>query len=90
MSLLVTGSFVSVQRIEQYLYLVNFAVILYFLPRLEPAFRGEPVRWKSYALNLVWFLLFTALLAVVASNSHSEDLGGTNYRFGALANPDKK
>ncbi len=91
MSLLVTGSFISVQRIEQYLYLVNFAVILYFLPRLEPVFKtGDSVRWKSYALNMLWFLLFTALLAVVASNSHSEDLWGANYRFGELANPDKK
>lgn len=91
MSLLVTGSFISTQRIEQYLYLVNFAVILYFLPRLEPAFKtGERVSWKSYALNLVWFLLFVALLAVVAGNSHSEDLKGANYRFGELANPDQR
>lgn len=91
MSLLLTGSFISVQRVEQYLYLVNFAVILYFLPRLQPAFKtGEPARWKSYALNMLWFLLFTALLAVVASNSHGEDLWGANYRFGELANPDKK
>lgn len=90
LSLLITGSFMSVQRIEQYLYLVNFAVILYFMPRLQPSLRrDEPIRWKSYALNMVWFLLFTAILAVVASNSHSEDLGGANYRFGELANPEK-
>lgn len=90
MSLLVTGSFMSVQRVEQYLYLVNFAVILYYLPKLQPGFERKKLEWKSAVLNMVWFLLFVALLAVIATNSHSEDLWGANYRFGELANPDKK
>src|SRR5690606_841636 len=38
LSIVVTGAFLSTYRIEQYLYLVNFAVIVYFLPKLSPPF----------------------------------------------------
>jgi hypothetical protein len=90
LSILVTGAFLSIHRIEQYLYLVNFAVILYYLPKTQPTFSQEKMHGRSYAMNMVWFLVFTAILAVVASSSHSEDLRGAHYRFGEKATWEKK
>lgn len=85
LSIVVTGAFLSTYRIEQYLYLVNFAVIVYFLPKLSPPFSSEKINWKVYVINFIWFLVFNALLTVIATQSHDRDLPGAHYRFGEKA-----
>lgn len=85
LSIVVTGAFISLYRPEQYLYLVNFAIIVYYLPKLSPPYRSEKIDWKCFALNMLWFLLFNALLTVIATQSHQRDLPGAHYRFGEKA-----
>jgi hypothetical protein len=80
LSLLITGALLSDYRIEQYLYLVNFAIILFFLPRLKPVFQE-----KQFPVNRIWLavsviVVLIALLALIAINSHGE-VGGMQKRF---------
>ena len=79
-SLLITGAIFSSYRVEQYLYLVNYAVVLFFLSRREAAFQVKllPGNKIWYAVSAVVVLL--ALLALIAINSHGE-MGGMQERF---------
>ncbi len=81
LSILITGALFSTYRIEQYLYVINFAAVLFFLPRVQPDFAPEEINWKQFGLNVVWLALFVALLAVIASQSHPSDLNGAHRRF---------
>lgn len=80
LSLLVTGAVMSTYRIEQYLYLINYAAIFLLLTKSVSEFRNHSLSYKKYALNFFWFLIFLALLVVVAISSHGE-LGHTQVRF---------
>ncbi|GAA4438112.1 hypothetical protein GCM10023091_18270 [Ravibacter arvi] len=86
LSILVTGAFFSLYRVEQYLYLLNFIPIIYLVPRIAPGWKNDLPAPVNYKLNLIWLLIFLAILAVLAANSHPNDLGGANYRFGPKAN----
>jgi hypothetical protein len=78
LSFLLTG--ITVHPIEQYLYLINIAVILFVLPSLRDNFISTqefPRRWTAVA---VFSVLIIALLAMVAMHSHGE-LPGSQIRF---------
>lgn len=78
LSFLLTG--IYSHPIEQYLYLINIAVILITLPYLKDSFEVREER------PLKWLVVFTVLVAViailafVAINSHGE-LKGSQIRF---------
>jgi hypothetical protein len=79
-SLLITGAIVSTYRIEQYLYLVNYAVILFVLPKLNPVFDPMEINKNKWARNFLLVLIILAVLAMVAINIHGE-MNGAQKRF---------
>lgn len=79
LSFLITG--VTVHPLEQYLYLVNFIVILILISRAEGRFMITEQRaqlWLKYAIVCISVL---AVLALIAINSH-EVMPGSQIRFG--------
>ena len=83
LSILVTGAFLSTYRIEQYLYIVNFVIILYLLTQVEVDFENQLISWNTYAKNFGIVLAFIAVLAYVAASSHDE-IKGSHKRFGEV------
>ncbi len=82
-SLLLTGAILSVYRIEQYLYLVNYGIILMVLPRLNPVFKPRSNgRWGR---NFILLLILLALLAVIVIQTHGE-MPGMQRRFEYFGN----
>ncbi|MFC4872024.1 hypothetical protein [Negadavirga shengliensis] len=79
-TILITGSFLSFYRIEQFLYLINFAVILLVIPKFTPTETFKPISPKKWTLILFLLLVFVALLSLIAINSHGE-MPGMNRRF---------
>lgn len=77
LSFLLTG--IYTHPIEQYLYLLNIAVILFVLPSLKDTFELEESSNKWVITTLLSFL-FIAILALVAIHSHGE-LKGSQIRF---------
>jgi hypothetical protein len=71
-SLLNTGAFVSTYRIEQYLYLVNYAIIIIVISRLSPVFELRTTDYGKWSKNLLLILGFIALLALIAISIHGE------------------
>ncbi len=78
-SLIITGALISTYRIEQYLYLVNYVIILFAIPRLNPVFTPI-IEKKQWSWNLLILLLIIAFLAFIAINSHG-DVPGMQRRF---------
>ncbi|MBD3628360.1 hypothetical protein [Cyclobacterium sp.] len=79
-TILITGSFLSFYRIEQFLYILNFAVILVLIPKAMPLFtnrKAHPQKWTLMALGI---LVFIALISLIAISSHGE-MPGMNKRF---------
>jgi hypothetical protein len=81
-SLLITGAILSTYRVEQYLYLVNFALIAFLITKFRPSFMAEPVGMVQWAGGLVTVGVLIALLAFMAIRSHDE-LPHAQKRFGA-------
>ncbi len=79
-SLLRTGAFISVYRIEQYLYIVNFALILFVLPRLNPVFESRGIDTKKWSKYFLFVIIFIGILAIIAINIHGE-ASGSHKRF---------
>lgn len=78
LSFLITG--VLVHPLEQYLYILNFIVILMLMPRMPASFQmrdDNPLRWAKVTVFVVGAL---ALLAFIAMNSH-EVMPGSQVRF---------
>jgi hypothetical protein len=78
LSFLLTGLFKH--PIEQYLYLVNMAAILFLLPSVNNTFsvqQGQPKKWLAGVGVAVVIL---AALAMISINSH-EALKGSQIRF---------
>lgn len=78
LSFLLTG--IYTHPVEQYLYLVNIAVILFLLPSIKNNFEvveESPSRWLSAT---VLSIVIIGALALVAINSHG-DLPGVGLRF---------
>lgn len=87
-SWLITGAFLSTYRIEQYLYLVNFVIIILLIDKAEVSFRSIAIETKRYFYGLAGVVLVIALLAVVAINSHGE-MDHAHKRFGGEEIPAK-
>lgn len=78
LSFLITGVFVH--PLEQYLYIVNFAVILFMIPRVTGEFQVTENRPKAWLTATGIAIFIIGLLAITAINSH-EDMPGSNVRF---------
>jgi len=78
----VTGAFISTYRIEQYLYLANFAIIFFLIDRTEPEINPRTLKLDTGIKNSVFILVFIGILAAIAINSHGE-MKGAKKRFGA-------
>lgn len=79
-SLLVTGAFLSLYRPEQYLYIVNWLILLVLMRKAQTSFSPEPLYPKECALGTLATLVFVGGLAYVASQSHGE-INGAHNRF---------
>lgn len=82
LSFLVTG--IWTHPLEQYLYILNFAVILYLLSRARESFSVREERPQAWLFATGVSVVLIALLAVIAINSHDE-MHGSQVRFGAKA-----
>jgi hypothetical protein len=78
LSFLLTG--IYTHPIEQYLYLVNLAVILIALPSLKDTFELRERHPEKWLLTLVVLIVIIAVLALIAINSHGE-MKGSHLRF---------
>jgi hypothetical protein len=79
-SLLMTCAFMSLYRIEQYLYVVNVVVIYFLMGRYQPTFSNRGINVGRWAINLLFILAVIALLTAVAVSSHGE-LKSARVRF---------
>ena len=79
-SLLITGAILSTYRIEQYLYILNYTIILFALPKLTPVFVSKPIHVEKWTRNFLIVILFIAVLASIAISIHG-DLNGMHKRF---------
>jgi hypothetical protein len=79
-TILITGSFLSFYRIEQFLYIVNFIIILVLIPKMRPTFLERPANSKIWRNALWLILILLAFLALIAINSHGE-MPNINRRF---------
>lgn len=78
LSFLLTG--IYTHPIEQYLYLVNIAVILVALPHLKDNFELDEERPQKWIVTGVLVVVVIAVLAIIAIQSHGE-LKGSQIRF---------
>lgn len=79
-SILLTGSYFQFTRLEQYLYILNFSVILFLAFKIE---KQEPNRYLpefSPARTAIIALVIILVLAAVASASHGP-IPGAQLRF---------
>ncbi len=80
LSLLITSAILSTYRIEQYLYIVNFGIILYLINNTQVEFSNKDLDWKKYGRNFAILCVIVAILALIACYSHGE-LKGAHNRF---------
>jgi len=78
LSFLATG--ILSHPIEQYLYLVNIAAILFLLPSVNNTFAVQQERPKRWLAGFGIAMVILAALAMIAINSH-EELKGSHVRF---------
>lgn len=78
---LITGSYLSVYRPEQFLYLVNFAVILALMPYCGTEISFVPFQPKKALYLFLGIVVSLLVLSAVAVGSHDE-LKGAKGRFG--------
>lgn len=83
LSFIITGAFVSIYRIEQYLYLVNFVAILLLIGKANPTTEGLPFEPKKYLRFAAVLIAFIGILAYIAIQSHGE-LKNYKKRFGEV------
>jgi len=79
-SLLITGAIISTYRIEQYLYLLNYAIILFALPILKTEFTPKSTSYQRWVKFFILVLVVIAALALIAINTHGE-MPGMHRRF---------
>lgn len=77
---LITGSFMSGYRPEQFLYLVNFGLIWYLAPKSSAQFQSDGIEAKG--IWRLFFLIFALmiLLGAISSSLH-EGIPGMQTRF---------
>jgi len=81
LSYIVTGAIISTYRIEQYLYLINFFIILLLINRANGEFKPAPFSFKKAVKIFGAIILFISLLAFILIQTHGE-LKGSHKRFG--------
>ncbi|MCF0053670.1 hypothetical protein LXM25_26600 [Dyadobacter sp. LJ53] len=79
-SILVTMSFLSFYRIEQYLYIVNVIIIMSLIGSHKPHFSERGLNYERWFVNFLFLLAFLAILTAIAVSSHGE-LHGAQRRF---------
>jgi hypothetical protein len=82
-SWLITGAFLSTYRVEQYLYLVNFLIVVLLINKAEVTFgdnHHNMINLKSWIGGLMGVVVLIAILAIVAINTHGE-LDHSQKRF---------
>jgi hypothetical protein len=81
LSYIVTGAIISTYRIEQYLYLINFFIILLLINRANGEFKPAPFSYVKVFKVFGAIILFISLLAFILIQTHGE-LKGSHKRFG--------
>jgi len=82
-SYMVTGLFAGEMELNHHLYILNIIVIFMLVRKERPAMFelvSDKVDSKKWFAYLIVVLIFIALLAVIAINTHGE-LGGAHNRF---------
>lgn len=80
-SIIITLAFISTSRIEQYLYVLNFGMIYYFIGKVNPVGKVRPLPVRRWLALLLLALVFIGLMTWIAINSHGE-MPGAQRRFG--------
>jgi len=70
LSLIITGAFISVYRIEQYLYLVNYLIVVAFIGKLTPDFQPTELKISHSVKILVIIAGILGLAAWIAIQIH--------------------
>ncbi|MDO6438797.1 hypothetical protein Q4534_15340 [Cyclobacterium sp. 1_MG-2023] len=79
-TIMLTGSFLSFYRIEQFLYIINYIIILAFIPKLKPMFSARAAATKTWRNVLLIIMIILAILTLILINSHGE-LSHAHKRF---------
>jgi len=79
-SILITCAFMSLYRMEQYLYIINVLIISILIGKYKPSFSNRGININQWAVNFIFILAIIALLTSVAVSSHGE-LKGAHSRF---------
>lgn len=79
-SILITCAFMSLYRIEQYLYILNVLVIGILMKKMQPGFSDRGLNLSRWAINFIFVVAIFAILTAVAISTHGE-LNGANRRF---------
>ncbi len=77
---LITGSLLSFYRIEQFLYILNFGLIIWLIPQVNTKPTIRPIASVKWSYALLGIMLFLLLLSIIAINTHGE-MPGMNKRF---------
>ncbi|PSL25610.1 hypothetical protein [Dyadobacter jiangsuensis] len=79
-SILITCAFMSLYRIEQYLYILNLAVLGFLIKKTQASFSDRGLNISRWAVNFIFIVAIFAILTAVAISTHGE-LNGANRRF---------
>ena len=81
LSFIITGAFVSTYRPEQYLYLVNYAIVFLLINKVSPSFTTQSFQFSRYVKGFVSILIAIMLLSFILIHTHGE-FKGAHKRFG--------
>lgn len=79
-SILITCAFMSLYRVEQYLYILNVAVLGFLMKKTQASFSDRGLNVSRWAINFAFIIALFAILTAVAISTHGE-LNGANRRF---------
>ena len=79
-SILITCAFMSLYRIEQYLYILNVAILGFLVKKTQASFSNRGLNLSRWAINFAFIIAIFAILTAVAISTHGE-LNGANRRF---------
>ncbi|SDG85601.1 hypothetical protein SAMN04487996_12458 [Dyadobacter soli] len=79
-SILMTCAFMSLYRIEQYLYILNVAALGFLMKKAHASFSDRGLNISRWAINFAFIIAIFAILTAVAISTHGE-LNGANRRF---------
>jgi hypothetical protein len=79
-SILITCAFMSLYRIEQYLYILNVVLLGFLMKKTQASFSDRGLNISRWAINFAFIIAIFAILTAVAISTHGE-LNGANRRF---------